>query len=97
MNVIVYNGTKETRQVIRDYEWLYAGTQQIKFHVLLTTYEMLMTEDWSELARVPWRCCVIDEAQRLKNSNSKLGQNLKHFRFAHRVLLTGFVQPSCSG
>jgi chromodomain-helicase-DNA-binding protein 7 len=89
MNVIVYNGNKETRLAIREHEWLYNGTQQIKFHILLTTYEMLMAEDWTELTRVPWKCCVIDEAQRLKNSNSKLAQNLKHFRMSHRVLLTG--------
>ena len=50
---------------------------------------MLMTDDWQELTRIRWKCMVIDEAQRLKNSGSKLNTNLKHFIADHRVLLTG--------
>jgi chromodomain-helicase-DNA-binding protein 7 len=89
LNVVLYQGNKLNRQAIREYEWFYSGTQILKFHILLTTYEMLLAEDWTELAKIVWPVVIIDEAQRLKNHNSKLLQNLKHFTFQHRILLTG--------
>jgi chromodomain-helicase-DNA-binding protein 7 len=61
----------------------------VQFHVLLTTYEMLMAEDWTELAKINWRAVVVDEAQRLKNTNSRLAVNLRKFKVEFRVLLTG--------
>jgi chromodomain-helicase-DNA-binding protein 7 len=89
LNVVLYQGNKINRQAIREYEWFYPGTQTLKFHILLTTYEMLLAEDWTELAKIHWRVAVIDEAQRLKNQNSKLLQHLKQLQLEHRVLLTG--------
>jgi chromodomain-helicase-DNA-binding protein 7 len=89
MNVVVYQGNKPNRTCIREFEFYYPGTNTIKFNVLLTTFEMLLAEDWNDLARIEWKVVVIDEAQRLKNQNSKLLQNLRYFNFDHRVLLTG--------
>jgi SNF2 family DNA or RNA helicase len=59
--------------------------------VVLTTPEMLCTDDFMELTAIPWVCVVVDEAHRLKNHKSKLASNLRdpHFRFGHKVLLTG--------
>ena len=59
--------------------------------VVITTPEMLVTEDFSELAAVKWEILVVDEAHRLKNHNSKLAQNLRdsRFEFQHSLLLTG--------
>eukprot|EP00584_Thalassiosira_punctigera_P005019 CAMPEP_0172532664 /NCGR_PEP_ID=MMETSP1067-20121228/5630_1 /TAXON_ID=265564 ORGANISM="Thalassiosira punctigera, Strain Tpunct2005C2" /NCGR_SAMPLE_ID=MMETSP1067 /ASSEMBLY_ACC=CAM_ASM_000444 /LENGTH=2277 /DNA_ID=CAMNT_0013317209 /DNA_START=169 /DNA_END=7002 /DNA_ORIENTATION=+ len=59
--------------------------------VVITTPEMLVTEDFAELAAVKWEILVVDEAHRLKNHNSKLAQNLRDDRFAfkHSLLLTG--------
>lgn len=41
------------------------------------------------LSRFPWKCLVVDEAQRLKNDQSKLFQVLTQFKSEYRLLLTG--------
>lgn len=43
----------------------------IKFHVLLTSYE-LITIDQAILSSITWACLVVDEAHRLKNNQSKV-------------------------
>jgi hypothetical protein len=59
--------------------------------VVVTTPEMLCTDDFSELTAVEWDALVVDEAHRLKNHSSKLATNLrdKRFTFNHKLLLTG--------
>jgi SNF2 family DNA or RNA helicase len=59
--------------------------------VVITTPEILVADDWQELAAVNWEVLVVDEAHRLKNHNSKLAVNLRkeQFKFKHRILLTG--------
>lgn len=59
--------------------------------VVVTTPEMLVADDWQELAAVRWEVLVVDEAHRLKNHNSKLAVTLRkpQFRFNHKILLTG--------
>mmetsp|Transcript_9183 Transcript_9183/g.21889 ORF Transcript_9183/g.21889 Transcript_9183/m.21889 type:complete len:2363 (+) Transcript_9183:217-7305(+) len=59
--------------------------------VVVTTPEMLVADDWAELAAVRWEVLVVDEAHRLKNHNSKLAVTLRkpQFRFNHKILLTG--------
>jgi SNF2 family DNA or RNA helicase len=59
--------------------------------VVITTPEMLVTDDFTELMAVRWEILVVDEAHRLKNHNSKLAQNLRdpRFVFNHSLLLTG--------
>ena len=59
--------------------------------VVITTPEMLVTDDFAELAAVEWEILVVDEAHRLKNHASKLANNLRDSRFVfnHSLLLTG--------
>ena len=59
--------------------------------VVITTPEMLVTDDFAELTAIDWDMLVVDEAHRLKNLNSKLGTNLRdsRFDFDHKLLLTG--------
>jgi chromodomain-helicase-DNA-binding protein 7 len=59
--------------------------------VVITTPEMLVTDDFTELMAIKWEILVVDEAHRLKNHNSKLAQNLRDSRFEinHTLLLTG--------
>lgn len=50
----------------------------IKFHVLLTSYE-LITIDQAILGSITWACLVVDEAHRLKNNQSKVWQLFWHW------------------
>lgn len=43
----------------------------MKFHVLLTSYE-LITIDMAILGSIDWACLIVDEAHRLKNNQSKV-------------------------
>uniref|UniRef100_A0A8C5DXW6 Chromodomain helicase DNA binding protein 1-like n=1 Tax=Gouania willdenowi TaxID=441366 RepID=A0A8C5DXW6_GOUWI len=87
LTVLCYMGDKERRAHIQK------ETTTQDFHVLLTTYEVL----------------VVDEAHRLKNQNSLLHKTLTEFSVGFRMLLTGtpiqnnllelysllsFIQPS---
>ncbi|XP_016350308.1 LOW QUALITY PROTEIN: chromodomain-helicase-DNA-binding protein 5-like [Sinocyclocheilus anshuiensis] len=80
--VVTYTGDKESRAVIRENEFTFEEVKlgrkvfrmkkdtPIKFHVLLTSYE-LITIDQAILGSVTWACLVVDEAHRLKNNQSK--------------------------
>jgi len=59
--------------------------------VVITTPEMLVTDDFSELTAIEWDILVVDEAHRLKNHASKLAHNLRddRFTFKQKLLLTG--------
>jgi len=58
------------------------------FDILLTTFEMAMREK-SELQKIQFEFLILDEAQRIKNDQSKLSQVLRKFKTTHRLLLTG--------
>ncbi|CAM8893801.1 unnamed protein product [Rhodiola kirilowii] len=61
---------------------------RIKFHVLLTSYEMI-NNDSATLRPIKWECLIVDEGHRLKNKESKLFLSLAQYMSRHRVLLTG--------
>jgi SNF2 family DNA or RNA helicase len=104
LNALLYHGTRESREVIRKFEFLDAN-DAVKFHVLVTSPNLLTTVarvrgDELKALRLPWRCIVIDEAhQGLKSSESKLADALcdisEHAQMrddsgdAMRVLVTG--------
>jgi chromodomain-helicase-DNA-binding protein 7 len=101
MSVCVYHdigGGRDMRDVIREFEWYFKGRSRrlLKFHVLITTYDDLI-KDYEELAEVPWRAVVVDEAHRLRNANSKLlecmrstiAKGMQMYGYQHRVLMTG--------
>ena len=69
----------------------------IKFHCLVTTYEVLI-KDYEELSAIPWRVVVVDEAHRLRTDGNKLTGCLKEILtkgeeeyegFQLRLLMTG--------
>uniref|UniRef100_A0A3Q3INP8 Helicase ATP-binding domain-containing protein n=1 Tax=Monopterus albus TaxID=43700 RepID=A0A3Q3INP8_MONAL len=66
------------RAIIRENE-----EAPIKFHVLLTSYE-LVTIDQTALKSIDWACLVVDEAHRLKNNQSKV-----QYLVCVSLLLTG--------
>ncbi|XP_070187859.1 chromodomain-helicase-DNA-binding protein 8-like isoform X4 [Littorina saxatilis] len=94
MNAVVYHGTSNSRAMIQEYELFYKDEngqrlpETFKFDALITTYEIIIA-DVELLTSIEWRCCVIDEAHRLKNKNCRLLEGLRLFDVEHRVLLTG--------
>ncbi|XP_038068457.1 chromodomain-helicase-DNA-binding protein 1-like isoform X2 [Patiria miniata] len=89
MNVVVYIGDLNSRNMIREQEWCHnSNRNRLKFNTILTTYEILL-KDKSFLGSVPWAVLVVDEAHRLKNDDSLLYKTLKNFDTNHRLLITG--------
>ncbi len=94
MNVIVYHGSQTSRNMLAEYEMYYKNPKGermnnvFKFHVLITTYECVIT-DILELREISWRICVIDEAHRLKNQKCKLLEGLNLLEIESRLLLSG--------
>ncbi|KAL2079618.1 hypothetical protein ACEWY4_025362 [Coilia grayii] len=100
--VVTYTGDKDSRAIIRENEFTFDDTAvkggkkafklrreaPIKFHVLLTSYE-LVTIDQTALKSIDWACLVVDEAHRLKNNQSKFFRRLNDYKIDHKLLLTG--------
>ncbi|KAK9476757.1 SNF2 family N-terminal domain-containing protein [Lipomyces japonicus] len=89
LNYIVYLGNTQARRVIRTHEFFVDGnSNKPKFNILLTTYEYIL-KDRSDLGSIKWRFLAVDEAHRLKNSESALYESLQEFKVENRLLITG--------
>lgn len=88
MNVVVYLGDINSRNMIRTHEWMHPQTKRLKLNILLTTYEILL-KDKSFLGNVSWAFIGVDEAHRLKNDDSLLYKTMIEFKSNHRLLITG--------
>jgi len=99
--VVSYVGDKDSRIVIRENELSFEDNavrkgdkasrikaSTVKFHCLLTSYEMI-SMDAACLGSVQWEVLVVDEAHRLKNNQSKFFRILAGYALNYKMLLTG--------
>ncbi len=59
-----------------------------RYHVLITTYT-IMAHDIDMLSKQEWEYAVLDEAQKIKNYNTKLYKSSKMLIARHKLALTG--------
>ncbi|KAJ7560784.1 hypothetical protein O6H91_04G145700 [Diphasiastrum complanatum] len=83
VSCIFYVGVKDQRSKIYSQD-----VAAMKFNILVTTYEFIM-RDRAKLSKVDWKYMIIDEAQRMKDRDSRLARDLDRFRCQRRLLLTG--------
>lgn len=88
LNFVTYLGDVQSREMIRQYEWSFEGSQRLKFNAILTTYEIVL-KDKAFLGSLSWAALLVDEAHRLKNDDSLLYKALFDFDTNHRLLITG--------
>merc|ERR1712012_141565 len=99
--VVSYVGDKDSRMVIRENELSFEDNavrkgdkasrikaSTVKFHCLLTSYEMI-SMDAACLGSVQWEILVVDEAHRLKHNQSKFFKVLAGYALNYKMLLTG--------
>eukprot|EP00898_Chlorokybus_atmophyticus_P002760 jgi/Chlat1/3485/Chrsp23S03787 len=83
VSAVCYVGTREERARIYNQD-----VSAVQFNVLVTSYEFIM-RDRAKLCKIDWRYIIIDEAQRMKDRESRLSRDLDRFRCQRRLLLTG--------
>lgn len=87
MNAIIYHGDKKQREELRRKHM--PRTIGPKFPIIVTSYEVALTDSKKYLRHYSWKYLVIDEGHRLKNSKCLLLKQLKYLPVENKLLLTG--------
>ncbi|KAJ2742247.1 ATP-dependent DNA helicase Hrp3 [Coemansia sp. BCRC 34301] len=90
LNTLCYIDDNRSRAIMREYEFHRRDMSppRVKLNVLLTTYELVL-KDRDILGAIKWNFLAVDEAHRLKNSESQLHEALSSFHTTNRLLVTG--------
>jgi SNF2 family DNA or RNA helicase len=97
---VMYHGSHEDRELIRKYELIgidgdAKSSKHSRIEVVVTSPETCLCTDSPTrggrlLSKIPWEIVVVDEAHRLKNSDSKITALLRdEFFYRNCLLLTG--------
>lgn len=91
LKIQTYTGAKDDRTELAE------TIKKSKFDILLTTYEYIL-KDTSFFQSFNWKVLVIDEAHRIKNSESLLHTSLKTvcFVFKTETSLRVFFLVKCT-
>ncbi|KAG5564161.1 hypothetical protein RHGRI_000375 [Rhododendron griersonianum] len=87
VNSIIYHGNKKERDEIR--RKFMPRTTTPKFPIVVTSYEIALSDARKHLRHYNWKYIVVDEGHRLKNSKCKLFKELKLLPVENKLLLTG--------
>ena len=93
-DIVIYLGNAESRRKIIEFEFVGgkdSGSRRSplpKFHLMVTTYTCI-NQDVNALKKIKWEVVVVDEAQRLKNKESKLYTLCNKLNANFKLLLTG--------
>ncbi|CAI0473484.1 unnamed protein product [Linum tenue] len=87
LNAIIYHGDKKQRDDIRSKHM--PRSIGPKFPIIITSYEVALSDAKKFLRHYSWKYVVVDEGHRLKNSKCKLVQHLKFIPMENKLLLTG--------
>ncbi|SJX64363.1 related to proliferation associated SNF2-like protein [Sporisorium reilianum f. sp. reilianum] len=87
---LMYHGDPDARRDLRDRHLRMPRDKerQKDFPIVVTSYELII-RDRKWLANYPWKFIVVDEGHRLKNLNCRLIRELKTYRSANRLILSG--------
>ena len=88
IETVIYHGSKEERQEIREREMGLRNQKKMDFPVVCTSYQICIN-DKKFLDKYQWKYIIVDEAHRLKNMKSVLVNVLKNFESLNRLLITG--------
>ena len=101
LNVVLYHGSADARDFLVKNDFFFTDQfvskttanklrkQHVtKFHILITTYEVVL-KDINVFTKIKWKALIVDEAHRLKNSSSKLFEELSSVPRDYCILLTG--------
>ena len=77
--------------------WHAVHPHQVLLHSICQWSALFITSGRQYLLQVNWNYMMVDEAHRLKNSESALYQELMRFRFRNKLLITGGLAACRSG